>query len=397
MHRLALCDGDRFVRRLAPPQQTPLATDGLRHFSELRLAARRFKSEVQALSPGTAPLRCVLEPRAIKILDAPGLHDDFYSQPLSWSSSNWLAVALDADVWAYDCSAGSRAEPHRCNAEARKLIGWQLDRDEVAPSVVAVQWSSDGRQLACATGGRRGSLALIELATKQTCFSFAKSKFSSFQSLSWSHEALACGGDQGEVSLLDTRQGKAVNSFRSSNCRISGVHWSPSCKLLAVGSNDDSVKVWDSRKTDRALHNFLHSNSAVKALAWASDASLFTGGGKTDGCVRKYSCHRGDLLATGVARAQITSLSYNSELRELVSTHRLGGGAIAKWSAADASLVRAWPQPGQIVGAALSPCGRQLAAASALELVSLWQVWPEAGNCKRLSYVQRLRQRSAIR
>ncbi|CAK0819588.1 unnamed protein product, partial [Prorocentrum cordatum] len=39
---------------------------------------------------------------AVKVLDAPGILDDFYSHPVDWSARNAVAVALSEMVFLFD-------------------------------------------------------------------------------------------------------------------------------------------------------------------------------------------------------------------------------------------------------------------------------------------------------
>ncbi|ONH68376.1 APC/C activator protein CDC20 [Cyberlindnera fabianii] len=41
------------------------------------------------------------------ILDAPGLIDDFYLNPISWSCDNYFAIALDNGLYVWNASSGS--------------------------------------------------------------------------------------------------------------------------------------------------------------------------------------------------------------------------------------------------------------------------------------------------
>ena len=49
----------------------------------------------------------ILEP--IKILDAPGLEDDFYLNLLDWNSENYVGIALKNDIYIQNVSSGEIA------------------------------------------------------------------------------------------------------------------------------------------------------------------------------------------------------------------------------------------------------------------------------------------------
>merc|ERR1719281_1519702 len=48
----------------------------------------------------------VVPQTALKVLDAPGLIDDFYGHPIDWSSKNVVAVALSETVFLFDAASG---------------------------------------------------------------------------------------------------------------------------------------------------------------------------------------------------------------------------------------------------------------------------------------------------
>ncbi|KAH6602019.1 hypothetical protein BASA61_001545 [Batrachochytrium salamandrivorans] len=73
---------------------------------------------------------------ADKVLDAPGLIDDFYLSLLDWSSNNQLAIALDKSVYIWNADTGGVQE--FC----------QTADDDF---VTSLQWTADGSYLAIGT------------------------------------------------------------------------------------------------------------------------------------------------------------------------------------------------------------------------------------------------------
>jgi cell division cycle protein 20 (cofactor of APC complex) len=77
-----------------------------------------------------------------KILDAPGMLDDFYLNLLSWSSSNLLAVALEDTVYIWNANTGQGTDPL---TEVDEFC--QTTDDYVA----SLKWAADGSYLAIGT------------------------------------------------------------------------------------------------------------------------------------------------------------------------------------------------------------------------------------------------------
>lgn len=78
----------------------------------------------------------VITDKPYKILDAPGIEDDYYLNLLDWSKSDLLGVALKSNVYTWTAANGS----------VSKLC--DFGADEI---VTSVRWCKQGKQLAVAT------------------------------------------------------------------------------------------------------------------------------------------------------------------------------------------------------------------------------------------------------
>ena len=68
--------------------------------------------------------------------------------------------------------------------------------------------------------------------------------------------------------------------------------------MLATGSNDNTVMLWDIRYPNKSLHTITKHNAAVKAIAWSpfSHNHLITGGGNGCGNIYKWNINNMDLI-----------------------------------------------------------------------------------------------------
>merc|ERR1719247_882353 len=73
------------------------------HQSELKVLYSNNKDGAAKVKPKSSR---VLPQSALKILDAPGLEDNFYSHPVDWSRNNIVAVALSEMVFLFDAASG---------------------------------------------------------------------------------------------------------------------------------------------------------------------------------------------------------------------------------------------------------------------------------------------------
>merc|ERR1719183_3372440 len=77
----------------------------------------------------------VLPQTALKVLDAPGLEDNFYCHPIDWSRRNVIAVALSEMVFLFDASTG----------QTEKLLALPTGQ------VTSLRWTGEGVHLSVGT------------------------------------------------------------------------------------------------------------------------------------------------------------------------------------------------------------------------------------------------------
>ena len=124
-------------------------------------------------------------------------------------------------------------------------------------------------------------------------------------SLAWNGNAqLSSGSRDASVMNHDLRVGGAsecTSVLRGHSQEICGLSWSSDGKLLASGSNDNTLRIWDAAKPCGARHVFSQHTAAVKALAWHPTRRhlLASGGGTSDRTIRFWNA------STGAERSSI--------------------------------------------------------------------------------------------
>ncbi|ORY86809.1 WD40-repeat-containing domain protein [Protomyces lactucae-debilis] len=275
-------------------------------------------------SPGKdSPSKTPLELKPFRVLDAPSLSEDFYSSVIAWSSGSQLAVGIHADVHLW-----SEKSSHK------QISGLTMDGDHItvhAP-VTSLAYSLNNKWIAI--GRRDGTLhlhtkisdvkpATIMLDGDLGCLAFRPRLVAAHE-----EEHLLVGGCNGHVHhyvfSISTREagvqyrllGVARRGHRE---QVTGLAWSSDGEQYASGGNDNTCYLYDAQNLFTPKYCF---RFAVKALAfcpWFRDL-LAAGGGATDKTIRFFNTRTGQMISKFDAQAQVTSLHWSPEYKELAAT-----------------------------------------------------------------------------
>eukprot|EP00908_Phaeocystis_cordata_P004931 Transcript_15350.p6 GENE.Transcript_15350~~Transcript_15350.p6 ORF type:complete len:413 (-),score=134.86 Transcript_15350:1570-2808(-) len=303
---------------------------------------------------------------AERILDAPEIRDDFYTNVLDWSpdighAEGVVAVALDSEVYLWDASDGG----------IRKLLQTQGD----ASHVTSLAWAAHGPTIAIGT-----STNLVQLWDVQTltCVRVMEGHSERVSSLAWNGDILSSGGRDALILHHDVRApgNGAAARRRAHTEEICGLKWSPSGTQLASGGTDNLLHIWDSR-FEQPIFRLTAHRAAVRALAWCpwQRGLLASGGGTNDRTIRFWSSANGSCQRTVDAGAQVCALQWAKHDKELVSSLGYSYNEIVIWKYP--SLVKVAELRGhtrRVLHMAASPDGTTIVTAAADETLRFWKV-----------------------
>ncbi|KAI1762346.1 WD domain-containing protein [Hypoxylon sp. FL1150] len=301
-----------------------------------------------------------------RVLDAPGLIDDYYLNLLDWSSGNQVAIGLERNVYVWSADEGS--------------VSCLL---ETTPDtyVSSVKWSGDGAYVGVGLG--TGEVQIWDVAEGMK----VRSMFghdTRVGVMGWNKHLLSTGARSGLVYNHDVRIAEhKVAELVSHTSEVCGLEWRSDGAQLATGGNDNLVSIWDARSL--AVPKFTKTNhkAAVKALAWCpwNMNLLATGGGSYDRHIHFWNTTSGARVNSIDTGSQVTSLRWSTSYREIISSSGFPDNSLSIWSYP--TLVRnaeIHAHESRVLHTCLSPDGQMLATAAADESLKFWKVFEKKAS-----------------
>ncbi|XP_051137709.1 protein FIZZY-RELATED 2-like [Andrographis paniculata] len=309
-----------------------------------------------------------------KILDAPGLQDDFYQNLVDWSSQNVLAVGLGSHVYLWHGSTGT--------VETLSNLG----TDEVC----SVNWSPHGVHLA--VGTRNGKIQLWDTFECKRIRTMEGHR-SRVSTLAWSPTLLSSGSRDKSILQRDARtQEDYISKLNAHKSEVCGLKWSCDNRELASGGNDNRLYIWNRHSTQPVLKYCKHTG-AVKAIAWSPHTSglLASGGGTADRCIRFWntpSNSRCSLSCTDTG-SQVCNLGWSKNVNQLVSCHGYSHNQIIVWKYPSMSkLATLTGHTSRVLHLASSPDGQTIVTGAGDETLRFWNAFPPIGSDSQIAETQ---------
>lgn len=309
----------------------------------------------------SAQFRRKIQTAPERVLDAPGLLDDYYLNLLDWSSGNQVAIGLERNVYVWSADSGS--------------VDCLL---ETSPDtyVSSVKWSGDGAYVGVGLGTGEVQIWDVEEGTKLRSMYGHDSRVGV---MGWSKHTLSTGARSGLVYNHDVRIAQhKVAELVSHTSEVCGLEWRSDGAQLATGGNDNLVNIWDARSLSAPKFTKTNHRAAVKALSWCPWQLnlLATGGGSYDRHIHFWNTTTGARTNSIDTGSQVTSLRWSNHYREIVSSSGFPDNSLSIWSYP--TLVRNIEIPAhetRVLHSSLSPDGQLLATAAADESLKFWKVF----------------------
>ena len=335
-----------------------------------------FKEEdLISFSQSSPPKVREISATPYKILDAPGLTDDFYLNVLDWTKTNLVIVALGNNLYNWCPTRG----------KATKMLSVTS-----GDSITSLKGNFDGTKVAL--GYASGKLKVLDLE-KQKIETTFKSQVWRIGSLSWAGSQIASGSRDKSVHINDMRSGPSKDSpsfsFSGHKQEVCGLAFSPTQEMLASGGNDNRFVVWDLRKSAELFVSLKHT-AAVKAIEWSPHRHnlVLSGGGTHDQTVRVWNTQTCSQVSSVDSGSQVCAIKFSPDVEEFVSAHGFSQNHLNVWSHRQAECSKFAVLQGhtsRVLYLAVSPDGRNVVTGAGDESLRFWEIFPGRESAVRKS------------
>jgi WD40 repeat protein len=193
---------------------------------------------------------------------------------------------------------------------------------------------------------------------------------------------MASGSDDQTVKLWDARSGREIRTLHGDRAGVLSLAFSPDGKLLAVGSrkmfvqdgSDSSIRLWQV-DTGQSLRVLNGHDSGVEKIAYSPDGKTLYSAGGTENTVRVWDAASGKPLRVlkGFRGGMIDAVAVSPDGRQLL-TGDASGGVSLREAASGKVLRRLDGHRVTVTDFAFSPDGKRAVTASADRTLKLWEL-----------------------
>lgn len=183
-------------------------------------------------------------------------------------------------------------------------------------------------------------------------------------------KVLATGSEDQTVKLWDVASGQELATLQGHTDVVSSVSFSPDGTILATASGDRTVKLWDVAGR-RELATFTGHQNAIRSLAFSPDGKILATGSE-EGTVKLWDVHlRKELLTFDDHTGPVHSVSFSPDGKTIATGSKY---ALKLWDVATGNELPPFAEPkGDVYSVAFSHDGRMLAETRD-DVAVLWNV-----------------------
>ena len=182
---------------------------------------------------------------------------------------------------------------------------------------------------------------------------------------------LATGSADKTVKLWDTTTRKEIKTLSGHTDWVYAVSFSPNGKLLATGSRDNTVKLWDTT-TDKEIKTLTGHTDAVLAVSFSPDGKRLATGSR-DKTVKLWDTSTGKVIQTLTGHTDtVNTVSFSPDGKLLATAS--GDNTVKLWNTTTGKEIKTLTgHTSWVYGVSFSPNGKLLATGSGDNTVRLWR------------------------
>jgi WD40 repeat protein len=188
---------------------------------------------------------------------------------------------------------------------------------------------------------------------------------------------LASGSEDGTIALWDVASGAQGKVLRGNSTGCSRVAFSPDGQTLAAGGSDGKVRMWDVASGRLGETIAGHGTSLVREVAFSPEGKWLASAGE-DRFVRLWELPGGDLLGESEAKAILTSVAFGRDGKTLAAGSDEPERLLRVWDVTDPSSWKPRPDgrghTSHVFTLAFQPGGSLVATGAYDGTVRLWDL-----------------------
>ena len=250
----------------------------------------------------------------------------------------------------------------------RNVRLWNTQTGEILHTLTGsnISFSPDSQMLASL---QNNAVDLRDVKTGDLLYTLTKQGIYNDVSFSPNGEMLATGSSDGNVPIWDVKTRTLRHTLIGHPRDVKSVAFSPDSQLLASCGRD--VRIWDT-KIGKLLHTFTEHRGTVWDVSFSPDGKTLAVGGV--GGVRLWDAETGEITRT-LTESGANSVAFSPDGKTLACDRWLN--TVHLWDTETGELLQEFSgHTDSIYSVAFSPDGRTLASGSADGIVLLWELAP---------------------